>query len=86
MFENIKVSFKKILDEENFADGQDLAVNILFCYSLNELKSLLDICTFSYIYSALYVYIYIYIYILCIQKDIYLRKSFPKTNLCTFAI
>ena len=71
MFENIKVSFKKILDEENFADGQDLAVNILFCYSLNELKSLLDICTFSYIYSALYVYIYI-IYIYYVYRKIFI--------------
>ena len=51
MFENIKVSSKKILDEENFADGQDLAVNILFFYSLNELKSLLNIFTFSLIFG-----------------------------------
>lgn len=51
MFENIKVSSKKILDEENFADGQGLAVNILFFYSLNELKSLLNIFTFSLIFG-----------------------------------
>ena len=51
MFENIKVSSKKILDEENFADGQGLAVNILFFYSLNELKSLLNIFTFSVIFG-----------------------------------
>lgn len=51
MFENIKVSSKKILDEENFADGQGLAVNILYFYSLNELKSLLNIFTFSLIFG-----------------------------------